>query len=111
MPSQATSVTDSSVGPHSVTDNARSVGISELAVPELDSNVSTEDFSSDYLSAWTASGLEPDSRIVESHEEIATSNLDAASVYSPNHYPAPPLAYRIEEPYEIDEDTLEDDTL
>ncbi|KAI0131734.1 S-adenosyl-L-methionine-dependent methyltransferase [Hypoxylon sp. NC0597] len=109
MPSQATSVTDSSVGPHS-TENGYSVAASELPVPELDNSVTTEDFSSDYLSAWTTSGLEPESRILEPNDEIATSNLDAASIYSPSHYPAPPLAYRVERPFE-DEDTLDDETI
>ncbi|KAI1104243.1 S-adenosyl-L-methionine-dependent methyltransferase [Jackrogersella minutella] len=110
MPSQATSVTDSSVGPLS-TENGHSVGLSELPVPELETDISTEDFSSDYLSAWTASGLDPENRILGPNDEIATSNLDAGSVYSPSHYPAPSMVYRIEEPFETGEDALEVDTL
>ncbi|KAI1393582.1 S-adenosyl-L-methionine-dependent methyltransferase [Hypoxylon trugodes] len=108
MPSQATSVTDSSVGPVS-SENRRSVGISELPVPELDNDISTEDYSSDYLSSWTASAVEPESRILGPHDELATSHADTASIYSPSHYPTVSRAYRIELPF--DDDTPEEETL
>lgn len=109
--SQATSVTDSSIGLHSA-QNSRSTSISELPVPELDDDISTDDFTSDYLSTWTASVAEPEGRILESHDEIAASHFDAVSIYSPSHhhYPAPPVAYRIEEPFGDDE-TLEEETM
>ncbi|KAI0382846.1 S-adenosyl-L-methionine-dependent methyltransferase [Hypomontagnella monticulosa] len=109
--SQATSVTDSSIGLHSA-QNSRSTSVSELPVPELDDDISTDDFTSDYLSTWTASVAEPEGRILESNDEIAASHFDAVSIYSPSHhhYPAPPVAYRIEHPFEDDE-TLEEETI
>ncbi|OTA99188.1 hypothetical protein M426DRAFT_325383 [Hypoxylon sp. CI-4A] len=111
MRSQATSATGSSIGPHS-TDNrrSRSTNISDLPVPELDGDISTDDFTSDYLSTWTASAPGPESRIIGVHEEIATSHVDSSSLYSHSHYRAHSLAYRIEEPYD-DDDRVEGGTI
>lgn len=62
--------------------------LSEPAVPELDNDVSTEDFTSDYLSTRATSILGLEHRFVDPDDVAAALSFDAASVYSPTHYPA-----------------------
>ncbi|KAI2612533.1 S-adenosyl-L-methionine-dependent methyltransferase [Hypoxylon fragiforme] len=107
MPSRTTSVTDSSIEPYS-TENGGSIG--ELPVPDLDDDVSTEDFTSDCLSSRTTSYADRDSRILEHADGVETNHLDALSIYSPTRYLPQAVLYRIEYPYD-DEDTMEEETL
>ncbi|KAI1396163.1 S-adenosyl-L-methionine-dependent methyltransferase [Hypoxylon fuscum] len=107
MPSQATSVTSSSIDRYSVANSGYTNEIPELSVPELDNDISTDDFTSDYLSTRTTSVLEAGHHILESHDEAEASHFDAVSVYSPTRYPARSMVYRIEEPAE-DEEALEE---
>ncbi|KAI1771363.1 S-adenosyl-L-methionine-dependent methyltransferase [Hypoxylon cercidicola] len=104
MPSQATSVTDSSIGPYSTDTSGCTSDVLELPVPELDNDISTDDFTSDYLTSRTTSLLGP-------LDEVESSHFDAVSVYSPSRRPVHPhMVYRIEEPIE-DDDFLEEATV
>ncbi|KAI1074677.1 S-adenosyl-L-methionine-dependent methyltransferase [Whalleya microplaca] len=99
MRSQATSATGSSFDgfSHSNGDFARDFG--ELPVPELDNDVSTEDFTSDYLSART-SYLGPE-RIFEPDDEHGSGgHLDVVSIYSPTRYRVISPQYRTERPFD-----------
>lgn len=103
MPSQATSVTDSSIGRYSTDTGGCTNSIPELSLPELDNDISTDDFTSDYLSTRTTSILEPP-------DEIESSHFDAVSVYSPGRHPIHThMVYRIEEP--IEDEDLEEATV
>lgn len=104
MPSQATSVTDSSFGRYSTDTGGCTTDVLELSVPELDNDISTDDFTSDYLSTRTTSLLGPP-------DETEPSHFDAVSVYSPGRHPVHThMVYRIEEPIE-DEELLEEATI
>lgn len=104
MPSQATSVTDSSFGRYSTDTGGCTTDVLELSVPELDNDISTDDFTSDYLSTRTTSLLGPP-------DETEPSHFDAVSVYSPGRHPVHThMVYRIEEPIE-DEELLEEATM
>ncbi|KAI0180029.1 S-adenosyl-L-methionine-dependent methyltransferase [Hypoxylon sp. FL1284] len=106
MPSQATSVTDSSLGRYSADTSGCTNDVPELSVPELDNDISTDDFTSDYLSTRTTSIL----GVLEPSEEIeASSHFDAASVYSPStrHPVHTHMVYRIE--HHVDDEDFVDE--
>ncbi|KAI1484120.1 S-adenosyl-L-methionine-dependent methyltransferase [Daldinia eschscholtzii] len=112
MPSYGTSAASSSVGPPS-TETGRSVVSSELPVPELDDDISTEDVTSDGLSAWTMSVVEQGGHVFEANDETRASQFDAASVYSPSHHPGGrAVVYRVEHSHSIEsEGSVEDGTV
>ncbi|KAL7626830.1 tethering complex subunit [Parahypoxylon ruwenzoriense] len=118
MPSQATSVTDSSIGRHSIGDGDCLQEIPELPVPELDNDISTDEFTSDCLSTGTTSVLEFNNRFLGLDDEIEASHFDAVSVYSPGRYLAPSIApsiaaYRADRSFDEEEedDAMEDVTI
>ncbi|KAI1500583.1 S-adenosyl-L-methionine-dependent methyltransferase [Biscogniauxia marginata] len=85
MASHTTSFTGSSYDGRSTTTNSELIpDASESGVPELDNDISTEDFTSDYLSIGTTSLLGP-SLVLD--DGIGSTQFDAASIYSPSRYP------------------------
>ncbi|KAI0480649.1 S-adenosyl-L-methionine-dependent methyltransferase [Xylariaceae sp. FL0804] len=71
------------------------------SLPELDNDVSTEDFTSDYPSTRTTSLLGPALGPDDNYETIP---YDIPPLYSPSHYPSVPVPYRTERPYDDEEE-------
>jgi hypothetical protein len=81
------------------------------SLPELDRDMSTDDFASDYLSTADASLLIVDDApsLEADHDDFDESqdiHEDAISMFSPSHYPTVPVAYRSETIYEDEEATM-----
>ncbi|KAI0019010.1 S-adenosyl-L-methionine-dependent methyltransferase [Xylariomycetidae sp. FL0641] len=102
MSSKPPSLTDSSYDAESAHQSDGTRDVSESAVPELDHDNSTEDFTSDYLSTRTTSFMGPAIELDDSLEHAA---FDAVSRYSPSRYPSVSMAYRTERPFQ-DEMTM-----
>ncbi|KAI0011781.1 S-adenosyl-L-methionine-dependent methyltransferase [Xylariaceae sp. FL0662B] len=98
MPSQTTSLTNSSFDGFSNSngDYAREIG--ELSVPELDNDISTEDVTSDYLSTRT-SYLGPE-RVFEPDDEPGVPHLDGVSIYPQTRYRIVSPQYQLERPFD-----------
>lgn len=80
-------------------------------MPELDDDISTEDVTSDGLSAWTMSVVEQSGHVFEANDETRASQFDAGSIYSPSHHPGGrAVVYRVEHSVES-EDSVEDGTV
>ncbi|KAI1122856.1 hypothetical protein F5Y10DRAFT_64942 [Nemania abortiva] len=66
--------------------------ISESAVPELETDVSTnDDVTSDYLSTRTRSVLGP---VLDHDDGYGSNPFDATSIYTPSHFPTISITYR-----------------
>ncbi|KAI5863099.1 S-adenosyl-L-methionine-dependent methyltransferase [Durotheca rogersii] len=109
MSSRATDVNDPSTHRHSTETTDCEQDIPELPVPELDNDVSTDDYTSDCLSTRTTSLIGLDNQLLEPDDDVGPGQFDAVSVYSPSRYPAPSVAYRVERPFERPFDEEEED--
>ncbi|KAI0118834.1 hypothetical protein GGR51DRAFT_497838 [Nemania sp. FL0031] len=66
--------------------------VSESAVPELDTDLSTtDDVTSDYLSTRTRSVLGP---VIDHDDGYASNPFDTTSIYTPSHFPTISITYR-----------------
>ncbi|KAH9906372.1 S-adenosyl-L-methionine-dependent methyltransferase [Xylariomycetidae sp. FL2044] len=92
--SQPTSVVGSSVGSRSVSQSDTGHEPSEPSVPELDNDVSTDDFTSDYLT--TESTTEPEHHQMLNPSQYGASPPDVVSVFSPTRQRAASIPYRSE---------------
>ncbi|KAI1637196.1 S-adenosyl-L-methionine-dependent methyltransferase [Biscogniauxia mediterranea] len=97
MASHATSVTESSYDEPSATNSELILDTSESAVPELDNDISTDEYTSDYLSTRTTSYLGPSLGL---DDGIGSIQFDTTSIYSPSHYPSIQVPYRTERPFD-----------
>ncbi|KAI1176290.1 hypothetical protein F4777DRAFT_547067 [Nemania sp. FL0916] len=78
--------------------------VSESAVPELDTDVSTtDDLTSDYLSTRTRSVLGP---VIDQDDGYATNSFGTPSIYTPNHFPTISITYRSVERSREDAETV-----
>ncbi|KAI0402599.1 hypothetical protein F4802DRAFT_575014 [Xylaria palmicola] len=73
--------------------------VSESAVPELDTDLSTTDeVTSDYMSTRTRSILGP---VIDHDDGYGSNPFDTASIYTPSHFPTFSITYRsVERPWE-----------
>ncbi|KAI0869801.1 hypothetical protein GGS24DRAFT_477617 [Hypoxylon argillaceum] len=66
--------------------------VSESAVPELDTDLSTtDDVTSDYLSTRTRSVLGP---VIDHDDGYGSNPFDTTSIYTPSHFPTISITYR-----------------
>jgi SAM-dependent methyltransferase len=66
--------------------------VSESAVPELDTDLSTtDDVTSDYLSTRTRSVLGP---VIDHDDGFGSNPFDTASIYTPSHFPTVSITYQ-----------------
>jgi hypothetical protein len=79
--------------------------MSESAVPELDTDLSTTDevTTSDYLSTRTRSVLGP---VIDQDDGYGSNSFGTPSIYTPNHFPTIAITYRSVERSREDAETV-----
>ncbi|KAI1355618.1 hypothetical protein F5Y01DRAFT_148955 [Xylaria sp. FL0043] len=79
--------------------------VSESAVPELDTDLSTtDDLTSEYLSTRTRSVLGP---VIDHDDGFGSNPFDTTSIYTPSHFPTISITYRSADRSWEDADTLD----